>query len=223
MKLYFHPVSTTSRIVSLFAMEECIPLDYEVVDILSGAHLSGTYPTVNLKRLIPTLEDASFRLTESAAILRYLANKTGSATYPTEPKQRARVDEMIDYLNSDFYRDWGYNLIYPQLFPNQKRSNDMAQENAVRWGQAKVRSGLDHLDSVLARHKHLAGEERTIADYFGAGILSAGELIRVDLSGYPNLKRWYDSMRALPSWAKVTDALEEFKRMLKDQSFVSIP
>lgn len=223
MKLYFHPASTTSRIVTLFAAEEGISLQPEVVDILSGAHLSGAYPSVNPKRLVPSLDDDGFVLTESASILRYLANKTGSATYPAEPQARARVDEMIDYLNSDFYRDWGYNLIYPQLFPNCKRESEAVQEGTVRWGQARVRVGLAYLDSVLAQRTWLAGEQRSIADYFGAGMLSAGELIRVDLSGYPNLQRWYESMRALPSWPKVSEALEGFKTMLKDMQFVSIP
>ncbi|HJV25994.1 MAG TPA: glutathione S-transferase family protein [Aromatoleum sp.] len=223
MKLYFHPASTTSRIVLLFAAEEGIELKPEVVDILSGAHLSGSFPSVNPKRLVPALEDDGFIVSESAAILRYLAAKTGSAAYPTDLRERARVDEMVDYLNSDFYRDWGYNLIYPQLFPHHKRDSDAAQQCTVHWGQERVRNGLAYLDSVLASRRHLAGDKLTIADYFGAGILSAGELIRVDLTQYPNLNRWYESMRALPSWPRVSEALEGFKGMLKDTPFVSIP
>lgn len=223
MKLYFHPASTTSRVVLLFAAEEGIALDFEVVDILSGAHLSGSYPAVNPKRLVPALDDDGFVLSESASILRYLANKTGSAAYPADPRQRARVDEMIDYLNSDFYRDWGYNLIYPQLFPHHKRESDAAQQATVCWGQGRCRNSLAYLDSVLANRAFLAGDQRTIADYFGAGLLSAGELIRVDFSGFPHLQRWYASMRALPSWPKVSEALEAYKVMLKDMPFVSIP
>lgn len=223
MKLYFHPASTTSRVILLFAAEAGIELDFEVVDILSGAHLSGAYPSLNPKRLVPALDDNGFVLTESASILRYLANKTGSAAYPTDPQQRARVDEMIDYLNSDFYRDWGYNLIYPQLFPHHKREPEEAQQCTVSWGQARCRASLTYLDSVLANRAWLAGDQRTIADFFGAGLLSAGELIRVDLAGFPHLQRWYASMRSLPSWPKVSEALEAYKAMLKDMPFVSIP
>ncbi|WP_041658134.1 glutathione S-transferase family protein [Azoarcus sp. KH32C] len=223
MKLYFHPASTTSRIILLFVSEEGIPFEPEVVDILSGAHLSGSFPSINPKRLVPALDDDGFIVTESAAILRYLAAKTGSAAYPTDLKERARVDEMIDYLNSDFYRDWGYNMIYPQLFPHHKRESDAAHEGTVRWGQDRVRNGLAYLDSVLAKQRYLAGDKLTIADYFGAGVFSAGELIRVDLAQFPNLQRWYESMRSLPSWPKVSEALEGFKGMLKDMSFVSIP
>jgi glutathione S-transferase len=223
VKLFFHPASTTSRIILLFAAEEGIKLEPVVVDLLSGAHRSGSYPTVNPKCLLPALDDDGFVLTESASILRYLAAKAGSASYPTELQQRARVDEMIDYLNSDFYRDWGYNFIYPQLFPQHRREPDAAHECVVQWGQERARVGLAYLDSVLADRRYLAGDACTIADYFGAGMLSAGELIRVDFSGFPNLHRWYESMRALPSWPKVSEALEGFKEMLKEMPFVSIP
>ena len=47
MKLYYHPVSTTSRIVMMFAAEEGVDLDYEVVDLLTGAHLQPAYTAIN--------------------------------------------------------------------------------------------------------------------------------------------------------------------------------
>jgi glutathione S-transferase len=30
-------------------------------------------------------------------------------------KQRARVNEIMDWLNTNFYREWGYGLCYPYL------------------------------------------------------------------------------------------------------------
>ena len=41
MKLYYHPVSTTSRPVVLFAMDNGIALDYQVVDLMTGEHLQA--------------------------------------------------------------------------------------------------------------------------------------------------------------------------------------
>jgi len=91
MKLYYHPASTVSRMVMLFAAEEGIALDYEVVDLMSGAHHQPAYKAVNPNALVPVLDDDGFVLTESAAILRYLAGKTGSRAYPADLKARARV------------------------------------------------------------------------------------------------------------------------------------
>src|SRR5260370_8252385 len=78
MKLYTHPVSTTSRPVMQFIADNNIAVDMQVVDILKGEHHQPDYSGKNPNRLIPMLEDGDFRLTESAAILRYLAEKTGS-------------------------------------------------------------------------------------------------------------------------------------------------
>src|SRR5262249_14786517 len=115
MKLYMHPASTACRPVMLFAAESNIPLDNEMVDVMTGAHHREPYATLNPNRLIPLLEDGDFRLTESSAILKYLADKTNSPAYPKDLKLRARVNEMMDWLNVNFYRDFGYGLVYPQL------------------------------------------------------------------------------------------------------------
>ena len=39
MKLYYHPASTVSRPVVLFATESHIPLEMQVVDLFTGEHL----------------------------------------------------------------------------------------------------------------------------------------------------------------------------------------
>jgi len=38
MKLYYHPVSTTSRGVMLFAADTGLDLDYQLVDLFTGVH-----------------------------------------------------------------------------------------------------------------------------------------------------------------------------------------
>lgn len=95
MKLYYHPISTTSRPVMLFAAESGIALDMQVVDLVSGEHFQAPYESINPNHLIPVLEDGNFRLTENSAILKYLAEKTGSAAYPKDLQQRARVNERM--------------------------------------------------------------------------------------------------------------------------------
>ena len=126
MKLYYHPISTTSRPIALFAAEAGIPLDYQVVDLFTGEHYKEPFVSVNPNRQVPVLEDGDFRLTESSAILKYLADKTNSPAYPKDLKQRAKINEMMDWLNTQFYREYGYGFIYPQIFPNNKRPSDAA-------------------------------------------------------------------------------------------------
>ena len=89
MKLYMHPASITSRIVRLYAADKGIAIDEEVVDLFTGAHHQEPFVSVNPNRLVPVLEDGDFRLTESAAILIYLAEKLDLPEYPTDLRGRA--------------------------------------------------------------------------------------------------------------------------------------
>lgn len=224
MKLYMHPVSTTSRPVRLFAAEEGIQLDEETVDLMTGAHHQEPYITVNPNRMVPVLEDGDLRLTESAAILRYLAEKTGSPAYPDAPHGRARVNEMLDWFNSNLYRDFGYGLVYPQVFPHHRRASAEAQAATLAWGKAQSERWLGILDTHWLAHgkPQLSSDGLTIADHFGACLLTAGDLVGCDFSGYPRVAGWLDRMRALPSWGPVNAVLDGFAGQLKGQSFERI-
>src|SRR5690348_3683284 len=146
MKLYMHPVSTTCRPVMQFIADNNIAVEMQPVDILKGEQYGEGYSKINPNHLIPMLEDGDFRLTESASILRYLAEKIGSPAYPADLKERGRVNEAMDWFNSNFYRDWGYGLIYPQLFPHLKREDAKVQEAVVAWGKDKSQAWLQVLN-----------------------------------------------------------------------------
>jgi glutathione S-transferase len=96
MKLYMHPVSTATRPVRLFIAENGIKCDEELVDILQGAHYQEPCGSLNPNRMVPMLEDDGFRLTESSAILKYLADKYDLPSYPKDLKKRAKVNEVMD-------------------------------------------------------------------------------------------------------------------------------
>ena len=224
MKLYYHPVSTVSRPVVLFALDSGIDLDYQLVDLAAGEHLQPAYETINPSKLVPVLEDGDFRLTESSAILKYLADKVNSPAYPKDLQKRARVNEMMDWLNTGFYRDFGYGLVYPQIFPHHKRRSDEAQSAAVEWGKDKAKFWLDALDKhLLGSHKkYLCGNELTIADYLGAGIISLSEITHCDFEPYPNVERWYASMKARPNWAKANEAFYGMVAAKREALFVTV-
>src|SRR6516165_11004406 len=135
MKLYMHPVSMTSRPVRLFIADNKIDCDQQVVDVMTGEHLQPPYGAINPNRLVPVLEDGDFRLTESSAILKYLADKINSPAYPKDLRQRARVNERMDWLNTGFYRDFSYGFLYPQIFPFMKRSDEKVQAGTIAWGK----------------------------------------------------------------------------------------
>src|ERR1051325_8522864 len=165
MKLYMHPVSMTSRPVRLFMAEKGLKADEVLVDLMTGAHFQEPYASLNPNKLVPMLEDDGFKLTESSAILKYLAEKFDLPEYPKDLKQRARVNEIMDWFNSNFYREWGYGLIYPQLFPHLKREDAKVQEAVVAYGKEKSKIWLQILnDHFIGSNKYLCGNQLTVAD-----------------------------------------------------------
>jgi glutathione S-transferase len=224
MKLYMHPVSMTSRPVRLFIAESGIDVEEQVIDLMTGEHYQDPYVAINPNRLVPVLDDGDFRLTESSAILKYLADKIDSPAYPKDLRKRAKVNEMMDWFNTNFYRDYAYGCVYPQIFPNHKREDDAVQKATIAWGQERAKGWMQILNDhwIGPNQQYLCGDEITIADYFGVCLLTLGEIIRIDFSAYPNVERWLSNMKTLPSWPKINEALYGFKEMVKDQAFETI-
>ena len=71
-------------------------------------------------------------------------------------------------------------------------------------------------------NNYLCGNEITIADYFGAGVVSIGELVGCDFAAYPNVKRWLDNMKKLKSWASVNEVFEGFVAANKGKEFARV-
>jgi glutathione S-transferase len=223
MKLYMHPISQTSRPVRLLIAEKGLKVEEVVVDLATGAHHAEPFVAINPSRLVPVLEDGDFRLTESATILRYLAEKFDLPEYPKDLRQHSRVNEAMDWVNTNFYRDWGYNLCYPQIFPHHKRPSDEGHRVALEWGRDKSAFWLKVLnDHWLGQgNPYIAGRNITIADYFGAGIVALGKIIRYDFSPYPNIQAWLGRMEGLKNWKAVSKDIDAFAGAMSGQPFLA--
>ena len=216
MKLYYHPASTTSRPLVMFIEDHAIPAELQVVDLFTGEHLKEPFAEVNPNCLVPVLEEGDFRLTESSAILKYLADSIDSPAYPKDLRQRARVNEMMDWINTQLCRDLAYGTVYAQIFPGHKRPTEESQRVTVAWGQERAKRWLTVLDQKLlgSDKTYLCGSQVTIADYYGASFVHLAEVIGSDLSAYPNVKRWLDRMKSRPTWQKVYAAINGFAQQL---------
>jgi glutathione S-transferase len=224
MKLYMHPVSNTSRPVRLFIAENKLPVEEQVVDLFTGEHYKEPYISMNPNHMVPMLEDGDFRLTESSAILKYLASKFELPHYPRELKRRAKVDEAMDWFNTQFYRDYGYGLSYPQMYPHHKRPTDDVHQGTIDWGLKMSQEWFKILDEhwLGAKRQWLSNDEISIADYFGACLVTLGEVIRCDFTKYPNVNRWIGNMKKLASWDSINEAHHGFVKAVKDQPFKAL-
>ena len=201
----------------LFAAESGMNIEFQVVDLFTGEHYKPPYEAINPNHLVPVLEDGDFRLTESSSILKYLADKINSPAYPKDLRQRARVNERMDWFNTQANRDLAYGFVYPQIFPHHKRPSAEAQSVTLAWGKERAAGWMKILDAHIIgpKNAYVCGDQITIADYFGASFISLGEVIRSDYSAYPNVQRWLGKMKQLKSWNKVNETIGGFAASLK--------
>lgn len=224
MKLYILDVSNTSRPVRALIAENDLPVEVVPLDFYAGEHAKPPYTDLNPNALVPTLDDDGFILTESSAIMKYLADKFDLDVYPKDLKARARVNELMDWFNTGFYRDYGYNVVYPQIYEHHKRPDEATQKGTIEWGKAQTQKWLKVLnDHWLGKgNTYLTGDKLTIADMFGYALLTAGMVTRDEFNGYPNVERWVAEVEKLPSWAEVNAALAGFRDYVKEQEFVNV-
>lgn len=216
MRLFYDPVATGSRAVSLFAAEAGISLDYVYVGLSKGEQYSSPFAALNPNRQVPVLDDDGFVLTESAAILRYLADVIGSPAYPTERRARAIVDARLDWFNTGFARDAVHSLAYTAVMPDLLPSDPEAAAEMLRRSRQKTERWLDVLNSHwLGSGGYVAGSEISIADFLGSTYVKLLDVVEFDLQPYPAISAWMANMRRLPHWDATYAAFEGMLSTLK--------
>ena len=132
LKLYGSPPTRVLR--PLWLLNE-LGLKYEThpVDILQGETRTPEFLAMNPNGLVPVIIDDGFVLWESNAILRYLAEKTGSDLLPADARERALVDQWLTWMVSDLNPSWAY--IVPAKLRNDPPNPDPDRlaEAATKW------------------------------------------------------------------------------------------
>lgn len=200
MKLYCDPISTTSRPVMLFAAESGIAYERAHVDLLGDGNLDPAYLAINPNGIVPYLVDGDLAIGESMAILKYLAQKVGSAAYPSEIKARAKVDEALSWFATNLHEYFCVFTIYPR-FGVPQGIDPVLSQALVAFGEEKSPRWLKVLDQHMIGHRpFVCGEAISLADYLGSAFITLGDAAAYDFGPYPNIRRWIANMRALPSW-----------------------
>ena len=149
-------------------------LDFEEVDVwgkTTSPEFMGKYPA----HLTPMLEEDGLpngALGESCAIMQYLCNKHGlDRFYPTDPAERAMVDNAMFYLIGTFYplltRATYPTLGFPQ-YPGEvgtSDADDEAKARAQKEAEAALAEPLEVFDTFFMDGKRfIGGDDPSIAD-----------------------------------------------------------
>lgn len=207
----------------LFVAEKKLPVEEHLVDIITGEHYKDEYTAINPNRQVPALQDGAFVLTESSAILKYLAARFETPEYPRVLEARAKVDEAMDWFKNQLYRDFCYLMIYPQVLPHHRRPTEDQQAGTIEFGRERARFWFDVLDRhMLGGNDFVANNKLSIADYLGASIVAAGEMIRCDLAAWPKVQRWLARMKSFEAWPRISETICSYAAQLNGTKFVTL-
>ena len=192
--------ATPNSVKVPIALEE-LGLAYTLhgVNIRKGEQKLPEFLTVNANGKVPVLVDSEAEsgamvLTESAAILVYLAEKTGKLL-PAHGVARARVFEQLFFHASGLGPAFGNAGYFQKLAPEQI-------PHAIERFKTEAKRVLVLLDKTLANSAYVAGDSLSIADIAHFGWLWRREFVGLDFSDTPHLARWYDLLESRPSFQR---------------------
>ncbi|WP_395606443.1 glutathione S-transferase family protein [Pseudomonas sp. B22129] len=194
------------------ALEE-LGLEYELkaVNVRQGQQKSADFLALNPNGRVPVLIDPegaggqSLVLTESAAILVYLAEKHGRLL-PQTVEARVRVFEQLFFHASTLGPAFGHAGFF------LKHATAAMPIAIARFHNEALRT-LGLLEALLERHEFVAGDQFSIADIAHFGWMWRKEFAEVDFSASPNVQRWYDALSARPA---VIRAIKRVEALIPD-------
>ena len=193
MKLYeFGP---TRSIRVRWTLQE-LGVDFEPIriNLLAGEHQRPDFLKINPAGKIPVLVDGDLVLTESVAIVLYLADKyPNKGLIPSDLKERAQVNRWLLFaateLEQPLWRIARNTTLYPE---DQRLPADVVLASQEFKAMAAV------LEEHMQRRQFLVGDTVTVADFVAAYTLDWANEDRL-LDDCPQLLAYMERMYARPN------------------------
>jgi glutathione S-transferase len=151
---------------------------------------------------VPVLEDGDRRLTQSAAIMLFLAERHGRYGGATADERQ----EVLRWLFFDNHKFTSYLATWRFM----KSFGATAPDPAVaQWLQGRIANAFGIVERQLTRQAYVAGAQPTIADLSLSGYLHfPADESGIDIPArYPAIAAWLQRLRALSGWQGPYDLL----------------
>jgi len=198
IKIWGRANSTNVKKV-LWCAKEC-DLDWQLVEL--GGAFGGLddpqFRKLNPLGLVPVIEDGGLVLTESNAIVRYLAGQYAAGKlFAADPRARARADAWMDWIQTSMMGPL-FALIVG-LVRTSPEERDLA---AIAAARARAAELLHQMEETLQRQEFLSGAELGIGD-IPAGCASHA-LISLGIGKeLPAVMRWYRTLLDRPAYREL--------------------
>lgn len=147
---------------------------------------------------MPALRDGEHVLTDSLAILHYLADRAGRFTYASGTPRRAVMDARINFVLTEMEAPIWLMARHGFVLPEAMRQPGMRAiaEPDFAYGEARF-------ERLLGDAEYFAGDDFTIADIVAAHTLNWAVGAKISLKSEA-VKGYLGRMTARPAWQKVS-------------------
>ncbi|MDJ1157352.1 glutathione S-transferase [Chelatococcus sp. SYSU_G07232] len=148
---------------------------------------------------VPVLEHGGRRLSQSGAILTYLAERTGRFGGRDEDEKL----EILRWILFDNHKFTSYFATLRFQIGIQKTGETPVTE----FLRGRVLGAFGIVEKHLATRPFILGERPTIADISMVGYLYYPEETGIDRTAFPQINAWAGRIAALPGWAHPYDLM----------------
>lgn len=145
---------------------------------------------------VPVLVVDGTPITDSTAILTYLADRHGNLTHPAGTLDRARQDSLTQFLLDEFDAALWLAARHSFILPEEMRL--AAIKNTLRWEFERSQKTLVHR---MAEDGFLMGDRMTVPDIILTHCLTWALSARFPITEH-RLTAYLDGMRARPAYAR---------------------
>jgi len=198
MKLYY--AKGTIAIATAIALHEA-GLDFEPVrlDFRAGEQGTPEYQAINPKGRVPALVTDQGILTETGAILDYIADIAPAAGLrPSDTYEAAKMREAMYYLASTMHVNHAHKM-RGHRWADQQSSFDDMKAKAVQT----MTDSADHVENHILKGPYVLGETFSLADPYLYVACNWLEGDGVTVADYPRITAFTEAMRGRASVAQV--------------------
>jgi GSH-dependent disulfide-bond oxidoreductase len=209
IELHYWPTPNGHKI-TLFLEESGVPYTIKPVNIGKGEQFQPAFLAISPNNRMPAMVDTAptdggdpISVFESGAILQYLAEKTGLFL----PKDVRGKYTVLEWLY------WQVGGLGPMLGQNHHFSGYAVEK--IPYAIDRYVNETRRLYGVLNKHldgrAFIAGNDYSIADMAAYPWIVPYEKQGMALEDFPQLKRWFEAIRARPATVRAYALGEEIK------------
>lgn len=190
VRIHHFPKSGHAHRALVFAKLAGIAHEAVFVDLAAGAHKSADFLAMNPNGQVPVLEDGDTVVSDSNAILVYLARKYAPGWMPDDAASMANIQRWLTLAAGEV----AFGTCAARLITVFGAPLD------ADFAKATANRALHKLEQGLEGRDWLVGDKPSIADVAIYSYTAHAPEGNVSLAPYPNVQAWLARFEALPGF-----------------------